>query len=61
MIFASTSRSKWVGGTDAEVAYDTRGEGKGKYSIRAQSIVLAMPRRTWSPGREGKAQLHQQL
>ena len=29
VIFASTSRSKWVGGTEAEVAYDTRGEGTG--------------------------------
>ena len=29
VIFASTSRSKWVGGTEAEVAYDTRGEGVG--------------------------------
>eukprot|EP01046_Picozoa_sp_COSAG06_P007443 COSAG06_NODE_364_length_16784_cov_21.917231_2_plen_887_part_00 len=29
VIFASVSRSRWVGGTEAEVSYDTRGEGNG--------------------------------
>ena len=28
VIFASTSKSKWVGGTEAEIVYDTRGETK---------------------------------
>jgi hypothetical protein len=29
VIFASTSKVKWVGGTEAEISYDTRGEGQG--------------------------------
>ena len=29
VIFASTSKAKWVGGTEAEVAYDNRGETQG--------------------------------
>jgi hypothetical protein len=29
VIFASTSKSKWVGGTEAEISYDTRGETSG--------------------------------
>ncbi len=29
VIFASTSKSKWVGGTEAEIVYDTRGETSG--------------------------------
>jgi hypothetical protein len=29
VIFASVSRLRWMGGTEAEVSYDTRGEGTG--------------------------------
>jgi hypothetical protein len=44
VIFASTSKAKWVGGTEAEVAYDTRGEGRGppsEFRLRWVNGIIA--------------------
>ena len=39
VIFASTSKSRYVGGTEADIIYDTRGQGNGP-AVRLQLSVI---------------------